>query len=871
VKKSIPCFIQSGEMRSPNLNKLIIFKLENKMKKLSLFILLIVLLPVLAFSQLINGFEAAPADTNYWQFHEHVNEGKTSGPSGHYLISSNADPDSGWLKLDYVDDPVFAGDSALQVEYSVHNTEAWGGFSMLNHWHPDSNKVYDFSAYDSISIMYYNMIPASKETRMELRLCLHDVSDADEGAATYSRLGVEYYYSFHKIFDMEPGWNEIKMPLEADPNYWTGQGFNLTGWVGISGNGILDKDQIKGFTLEFVISGSGEGDAVTGTVILDQMMLKGVKAVPFVFFNGKNVPSNISLAPWGGSTIAVEEGAGATEGTNALKWVQGDEWSNGWSGISIVSDNPLNMSGGWDSDSIKFKMKAQEGTGAVRLQFEDGTAKIGKVFTPVADGEFHDYAFKLSELEYMEGTSNFNTSAVSVLVFMAEGNAVVGQTLYIDDLWTGTPVIDIIAPQPPLTVDAVTQDYYNLVIWEDVEGESGEVYDVFASQEPITALDAPGVDQIASGVLEDTQSAVHWIYYPLEDTEIGYYYAVKTRDAAGNESETFTASPTVTTNTAKGIATISLDPPADFVADGDLSEWDASGIMPFVLSPETAFISTGVVDDADDLTGTVYLAMDADYLYVAVDVIDNVYNFGEGDWWLQDAFEMFLGLYNRVGPKHAALQRGDEPDYKIVMNETLLFEDLTIGDMYTPSDENYHFEPFGGADYVAEAKIPLDSLAQEDDARFTPIRGMRIPIEITFHDNDGTWEGNVTTSALNKDNAWQTPSVWFETWIGDTTAVVTGVASRDYASVINSYNLSQNYPNPFNPTTTINYSLQKSQHVEIVVFNRLGQKVKTLVNSRKPSGSYRVSFNADGLSSGVYFYRFKAGDFEQTRKMILMK
>jgi photosystem II stability/assembly factor-like uncharacterized protein len=86
-----------------------------------------------------------------------------------------------------------------------------------------------------------------------------------------------------------------------------------------------------------------------------------------------------------------------------------------------------------------------------------------------------------------------------------------------------------------------------------------------------------------------------------------------------------------------------------------------------------------------------------------------------------------------------------------------------------------------------------------------------------------------------------------------------------------SYSLSQNYPNPFNPTTKINFSLPKSGAVTLKIYDVLGSEVATLVNSNLKSGSYTVDWNAGGYSSGVYFYRLQAGDFTETKKMILVK
>ena len=85
------------------------------------------------------------------------------------------------------------------------------------------------------------------------------------------------------------------------------------------------------------------------------------------------------------------------------------------------------------------------------------------------------------------------------------------------------------------------------------------------------------------------------------------------------------------------------------------------------------------------------------------------------------------------------------------------------------------------------------------------------------------------------------------------------------------FSIEQNYPNPFNPTTTINYSLPKASLVTIKVYDILGREVATLVNVQKVTGNYEVQFNAAKLASGVYFYRMQAGDFVETKKLLLLK
>jgi hypothetical protein len=91
------------------------------------------------------------------------------------------------------------------------------------------------------------------------------------------------------------------------------------------------------------------------------------------------------------------------------------------------------------------------------------------------------------------------------------------------------------------------------------------------------------------------------------------------------------------------------------------------------------------------------------------------------------------------------------------------------------------------------------------------------------------------------------------------------------------FSLEQNYPNPFNPSTRIRYSIPFESNVKVTVFNTLGEEVKELTNEMKGAGTYEVSFNSLGISSGVYFYSIAANSidgkqsFRETKKMILLK
>ena len=85
------------------------------------------------------------------------------------------------------------------------------------------------------------------------------------------------------------------------------------------------------------------------------------------------------------------------------------------------------------------------------------------------------------------------------------------------------------------------------------------------------------------------------------------------------------------------------------------------------------------------------------------------------------------------------------------------------------------------------------------------------------------------------------------------------------------FSIAQNYPNPFNPRTTIEYNLPKSADVSLEVFDILGRKVETLVNTEQEAGPHVVSWDGSRYASGTYFYRIQAGDFAETKKMLLLK
>jgi hypothetical protein len=108
---------------------------------------------------------------------------------------------------------------------------------------------------------------------------------------------------------------------------------------------------------------------------------------------------------------------------------------------------------------------------------------------------------------------------------------------------------------------------------------------------------------------------------------------------------------------------------------------------------------------------------------------------------------------------------------------------------------------------------------------------------------------------------------------GSTSAVitVTGVDEELIGLKPESFELYANYPNPFNPSTKIRYAISQTAFTSLKIYSILGQEVATLVNEEKTPGVYEVNFNGLNLTSGTYLYKLQAGNFTETKKMVLLK
>jgi L-ascorbate metabolism protein UlaG (beta-lactamase superfamily) len=169
-------------------------------------------------------------------------------------------------------------------------------------------------------------------------------------------------------------------------------------------------------------------------------------------------------------------------------------------------------------------------------------------------------------------------------------------------------------------------------------------------------------------------------------------------------------------------------------------------------------------------------------------------------------------------------------------------------------------------------RIPDSSFIDIDAEDTLTYQATGMPSWLTFNAQTHTFQGTPTTKTkyiigVNvKDILKASASTSFTIFVVKPT---TGV--DDISILPAEYSLGQNYPNPFNPVTVISYQLPAVSNVILKVYDVFGREVTTLVNEKKPAGSYNVQFNASRMASGVYFYRLTTESFSQVKKMLLIK
>jgi len=701
----------------------------------------------------------------------------------------------------------------------------------------ESNEGIDLNSIWNTDSVYFKLkAPNGLAASDTLYIWLYDSRNVDWDYALYTKLE-----NFHEIED--GSWHHFRIAL-ADFN--------------VNVNDINKSDIVA-------VSFEATGGGIASEMYIDHVWIGD----PFVrhnltIWNGKAVAKGVGTESWGfqDNNFKTAEGEGYAPGTNAVIWENGQD---DWAGIGFYFDNQ-DMTDTWLEDSIKIKINAPAGINDPNLVFYDPDWNYAYY---TLSGISWDGTWKVFSVPLYDFSVEGNLDLTKIYYFSVESYSVIAERFLITDIWVGNPMIDFLPPPTPenVVVD-VSTPFVNLIAWDNIVSESGETYDVYASMNPITDLNAAGVYKVATDLNEE-EIAVHNIYFPLANGIISYYYAVTCKDAAGNKSESFGTTGNAFANTGKKRAIISMEPPASFNADGNLNEWNH--IVPFSLHPDSN-LYTGVIENELDYSAECYVAMDKEFLYVAFDVFDDVFSWMENNtqpWWEDESIEFFIGLYEFTS-HHPYFYRGAEPDYRLLFLPDKL--ELWSGDSLLSGSENYLFEPLGNADYVIEARIPFSMIQVNGDSSFTPEKGMTIPFEIFAADADVVDGGNESRLQLGDNSAlnpWgDGPEVWTFAWIG--MPVFTALEKQGITEVL-TYDLRDNYPNPFNPSTTIEYALAQSGNIELVIYNSLGQTINTLVDAYQSAGRHKINFDASGLASGIYYYKIISGNFSQVKKMLFIK
>jgi hypothetical protein len=214
-----------------------------------------------------------------------------------------------------------------------------------------------------------------------------------------------------------------------------------------------------------------------------------------------------------------------------------------------------------------------------------------------------------------------------------------------------------------------------------------------------------------------------------------------------------------------------------------------------------------------------------------------------------------------------------QPGDSIVV--TLLPEPVTFHYNYNKNDsqvivDTLHVITNGLSD--SETPFPADSIATLDTMYHVLVCGLITGIPslfITEYGNGKVLVHTANPSPTSFHPISDTAYVRMINWVKS--EIITSIQDQDsyYPEQIM---LSQNYPNPFNPTTKIIYTIHNADFVILKIYNILGQEVQTLANKYQTAGNHTVNFNAENLSSGIYFYKLQVGsNHVQTKKMILMR
>ena len=771
---------------------------------------------------IVNNFDMSSDDTTYWMWFDNFG-------GRHYEVNASASEDSGFVNVSY-DNEIFSSESggtrSMRLDASIHRTETWGGFSKIQHVHPDTlNGYYDWSDYDTISFQYYiPHLPANFDEGIELRFNLLEHSNVETANYLSSNdlLG-EYYYSFitpklgskidslHTV-DPKLEWATVNIPLKSlSNNFDSRNGFNLTNWAGISGNSRLDKKKIKGWSFEFSVDASADGPdgkRLPVTVFIDNLKLKGLDvtgpslAITSLSDDNKTLKAIVSEAAYpknnysidlDGSAFALMLSGGRAKlqsSSPSSVTVDGYEYTIGLPGIvgvptglekltvnlnenDIVDSRGNAPNSNNTNNSVYLFNKNSKPVialpGDTVMAFDSYHRDSGYSgdFIGISDSSFQILSEKLRDDIGITLTSQKQSSSAVFKFWRVTG--VMNQDMGIRYLYVKTSDIIKECPECPKSIfDALGGPIEVGDKWYI----SGVDFDEDSSiTVPFVATDEDG-DQIALSLNVDTVS----VSATINENTIN----IKSQQDWNGEAQLY-------------------------ITASDGFERD-SILMPINVRP---------LQDAPkpfEWAGEV-----SDSIFVNSDNISSSYTFNWTESKDVDNEIITYLLYAKTGPG----------TFEIIQDSTATSLPISYLDFAENAFENY----------------PM--LAN-------------VLVEFTVRATDG-----IDTVNIDGDNR------------------LLFIDRYEYLSTLNTsvpteFALHDNYPNPFNPTTKIRFDLPESRDVNMIIYNMLGQKINEFKMYGLDAGYHSLSWNAtnsfgDPLGAGVYFYQLQTKDFVKTKKMILLK
>ncbi len=330
---------------------------------------------------------------------------------------------------------------------------------------------------------------------------------------------------------------------------------------------------------------------------------------------------------------------------------------------------------------------------------------------------------------------------------------------------------------------------------------------------------------------------------------------------------------------------LTIDDSAGGNNDGDLDEGEtAQFIIPTIneghasasatsatLSTESAYLT---IEDSPQNLGTIAAddTVNANFTVTADAATPNgthahlYYSATSGSYSVTDTFEIIIG-------EKVTYLMSDET---VTVNNGLFYD--TGGpdnDYSTKENITMTFMPDGGSPAVKVHFTSFNTIADHDylsiydgtstsapEVAGSPFSGSSLPPDILASNDDGALTFHFQSN----------PAFTSSGWAADIYSTTVAGTADNGIQVVRESALKANYPNPFNPTTEIRYQIAKAAHVQLAVYNMLGQKIATLVDGKQKTGVYSIRFDASNLAAGIYFYRLTtSAGFRDVGKMVLLK